>query len=259
MLIQLSVAILWIFGTICVFSELGIEIGCTHITYDEKSAPPIMRGRVRIMLCSGERNGLMAERIHLSIFSIVALALFSVACRGDDDSSKEVGCQSCLDRYCDCADGVTDPQALSDCAESASSCTNNRCTSAEAQSLDYTTCGVGSSDNTEGGDCQGCIDDFCGCIDGVTDTDVLTNCSTTMNECISTTCTEAETQNLDLSSCQIGGDDLEICQACTDAYCICLESGGIACDSTYTSCVEVACDADLISQVDFSCLTETQL
>ncbi len=152
----------------------------------------------------------MTKRFCLSTFSIVSLALFFVACRGDGDTSGP---------------------------------SNNQ----------------GSDNNNGGGDCQGCLDDYCDCIDGVTDTGVLTTCSTTVNTCMTAQCTAAEMQNLDLSSCTTTGYDLEICQACTDAYCACLNVGTVACDTVYTSCVESACTAQLMTQVDLSCITEIQL
>lgn len=147
-------------------------------------------------------------KLSVTVAMLFVMTFIAGSCRDDVNSENKSGCQSCINDYCDCVDGVSDLQVISDCSNEAESCVSAECSSEEAQNLDYTSCGdsYGSDQNTStdiSGDaavCQECIDVACTCMENAgTDADLSMACAQTLTTCMTSACDGVLETQLDTS------------------------------------------------------------
>jgi hypothetical protein len=210
----------------------------------------------------------MKKYVRISLFSLLIVTV--LAC--EDDEKSATGCQSCVNDYCSCVEGETNAQVRLDCAESASTCVSSKCTTAEAQDIDYTSCGNGNggTDTTDGtgstdkynpGSCGSCVDDFCVCSHGVTDAQVMAICTQASVDCAAARCTPEETSNLNFNVCD--SSDTVSCQGCIDTYCVCLEQANLlnsydvdACNNAVETCTLTFCANIAQDDLNYSCIDD---
>ena len=216
------------------------------------------------------------------IAALITGGLMVVSCRDDSDGDgsggSKSGCQSCVDDYCDCVDGVSDLQEIQSCSESTQKCMADKCTEKEALDIDYTNCsdnngaGSGSKDNSNKnnskgsapGTCQYCVDEYCNCADDETDMEALADCAETYYECSIDSCTEEEISQVDFDACGANtgaNSDPAACQACINSVCSCMESTetadqALACLDILLGCEAGACAGVSESELDGSCMAQ---
>jgi hypothetical protein len=134
---------------------------------------------------------------------------------------------------------------------------NNKVMVVLAAALMMLTASCRGGDDGGGSSCQSCLDDYCDCVDGESDSNVVIECGETAQSCAEKRCTGEEATNLDYSSCGGGGGDGDgSCQSCVDDYCTCTD--GVtdnvvlsACTQAATECTAARCTPEETSALNF--------